>query len=72
MKTEDKNKYQVQFHKALLEIGNIADPVVQGIELFNKLAEIIEEIYGKGQRDGFTEGYAEAKKKLEQKFGKLN
>lgn len=72
MKAEDKDKFQIEFHKALMDLGSISDPIVQGVALFSKLSNIIEDIYNAGKIQGFADGYAEANKVLERKLGKLN
>ena len=76
MTKEEKDNYQVHFSKTLLEIGDIIDPIRQGVVLFRKLSEMIESIYqsgyASGRIDGFAEGHKEARRQLERKFGKLN
>lgn len=48
------------------------DPMQQAIDFMVSLPTIVEEIWNKGRIDGFKEGYAEAKRKLEKTQSKLN
>ena len=72
MKPEQKDEFQIMFTKTLMEVGNIADPIAQGVALFRILSDIIDSIYNAGRVDGFAEGHREARRQLERKFGKLN
>lgn len=76
MTPEEKDEYQIIFTRMLMDLGGISDPITQGVQLYRKLSEIINAIYGKGQYagriEGFIEGYTEAQKQLEQELRKLN
>jgi hypothetical protein len=72
MKPELKDEFQVAFTKALMRLGEIKDPIVQGVALFRELSTIIDNIYDAGRIDGFNEAYKKAAQETEKKYSKRN
>ena len=48
------------------------DPAMAGIKFFRDVEAFIDKVEQIGRMGGFTEGYKEARRKLEQEYGKLN
>jgi hypothetical protein len=48
------------------------DPAMAGIKFFRDVEAFIDKVEQIGRMEGFTEGYKEARRKLEQEYGKLN
>lgn len=72
MKPEEKDRLIAEWSNMLIKLGDIIDPLTQGLSMIREMGNLIDKIYNMGKVEGFEEGYKEAKRKLEQKFGKLN
>lgn len=56
----------------MLQRMDTSNPIVSGLKFVRELEAFVDNVHGMGKREGFTEGYKEAKRKLEKEQGKLN
>jgi hypothetical protein len=56
----------------MLHSMDSTDPAMAGIKFIRELEAFINKVAEIGRMEGFTEGYKEARRKLEQEYSKLN
>jgi len=71
MTTKERDNLMSELMRMLAGMDPV-DPAMAGIRFFREIETFISKIEQIGQKEGFAEGYKEAKRKLEKEQGKLN
>jgi len=71
MKADERDKIIADLMK-MLQVMDNADPITSTLKLLRELEIFVDKVAGIGQKEGFAEGYKEAKRKLEKEQSKLN
>jgi hypothetical protein len=71
MTPKEKEKLSTKFIEELTSFQE-KNGVSACVEFVHLVDSFVDKIHSIGRMEGFKDGYNEARKKLEQKFGKLN